>query len=302
VGGVFVIALLAAAAAQGADDSFGADASKLFPVMEGWNPRGAPASFTPSNLYEFNDGEAEIYLLYGFKQVRICDYVNAQDAKRRLSAEIYKMGSPLEAFGIYSAYRGKRGKTVAVGAEGYQSSTQLLFYKGLIFGKLTTSDPREDAAKALLDCATKIAAVLPGDGAKPQELELLKTDVTVPGTEQYLMNEPLDLPCFKRVLLAEATLPSQAAPARLILVMTESSDDADRAAKAFEEYIKSAGGTAAWQAGASRPTLEANSDKLKHILLRRSGNRLAGICQLEKSDNGTALLDAWQNRLEGTPH
>src|SRR4051794_18151606 len=53
-----LLALAACVAAGGAGPSCN--------LVAGWTPQGAPRAYTAENLFEYMDGNAEGYLLYGF--------------------------------------------------------------------------------------------------------------------------------------------------------------------------------------------------------------------------------------------
>ncbi len=76
----------------------------------GWAMEGKVATYTPENLYRYIDGEAEIYLPYGFKKAATVRYVKtdtptAGPQEKGMVVNIFEMGSLLDAFGIYANYR-----------------------------------------------------------------------------------------------------------------------------------------------------------------------------------------------------
>jgi hypothetical protein len=65
--------------------------------------RQEPASFyKPDTLYEYIDGGADVYLLYDFQRLL---HQNFRTPGGELTADIYDLGKPENAFGIYSAAR-----------------------------------------------------------------------------------------------------------------------------------------------------------------------------------------------------
>ncbi|MBD3223101.1 MAG: hypothetical protein GF313_00110, partial [Caldithrix sp.] len=53
-----------------------------------WQKSGTPLTFDRENLYGRINGGAEIFLEYGFEQLLVQKYMNAQ---KRLELEIYRM-------------------------------------------------------------------------------------------------------------------------------------------------------------------------------------------------------------------
>jgi hypothetical protein len=75
--------------------------------------RQEPASFyKPDTLYEYIDGGADVYLLYDFQRLL---HQNFRTPGGELTADIYDLGKPENAFGIYSAERSPRYKFVTLG-------------------------------------------------------------------------------------------------------------------------------------------------------------------------------------------
>ena len=90
----------------------------------GWAMEGRVATYTPENLYQYINGEAEIYLPYGFKKAACVRYIKASTPSGRpqekgMGVNIFEMGSPLDAFGIYSNFRSSTLPPLKVGAEGF---------------------------------------------------------------------------------------------------------------------------------------------------------------------------------------
>src|SRR4051794_27389697 len=63
---------------------------------------GQPSLYKPDNLYEYIDGGADVYLLYDFQQLL---HQELKDGGAELTADIYEMRTPEDAFGIYAAER-----------------------------------------------------------------------------------------------------------------------------------------------------------------------------------------------------
>jgi hypothetical protein len=94
------VAFLAAAAAG--------DAVKLLPgpdSVPGWTLKEEPRTYRPDDLYEYIDGNADLFLSYGFVQVTVGDYAPTDGSEGWITVDVYDMGAPLHAFGVYRAER-----------------------------------------------------------------------------------------------------------------------------------------------------------------------------------------------------
>src|ERR1039457_3038690 len=91
-------------------------------------PNGkAAVRFYSADLYQYMDGGADIYLKYGLVALAHREY---QGAGAEMTADVFDMGGPLQAFGIYSAERSPEYHFIPIGAEGYSSESTLNFLQG----------------------------------------------------------------------------------------------------------------------------------------------------------------------------
>src|SRR5512137_1084518 len=72
---------------------------------EGWVMEEKPALFTEETLFDHINGEAELYFPYGFDALATARYVKKDAQGSEVMADVYRMGTLLGAFGIWSNYR-----------------------------------------------------------------------------------------------------------------------------------------------------------------------------------------------------
>ncbi len=86
----------------------------------GWVRGGDARCYSPDALYEYIDGAADLYLSYGFKQAVVGDYVKSGEGEHWITVDVYDMGAPLHAFGIYGAEKPPDVAEADVGEYGMQ--------------------------------------------------------------------------------------------------------------------------------------------------------------------------------------
>jgi hypothetical protein len=131
-----------------------------------------PARFYSSDLYRYMDGGADIYLKYGLVAMAHRDY---RIAGVDMTVDVFDMGSPLQAFGIYSSERSPEYHFVDIGAEGYSSETTLNFLQGRYYVRLSAFG--EGAAAALDKFAREISRKIGGDRSLPALPDMLPREV-----------------------------------------------------------------------------------------------------------------------------
>lgn len=149
-------------------------------------PQDKPFLYKPDTLYQYIDGGADVYLLYEFRSLL---HQNFKSGDAELTADIYDMGNPEDAFGIYAAERSPGYKFMAIGVEGYRSEGILNFLQDHYYVKLSGSGPN---AGALLDQFARIlSGRIGGSRTLPALLERLPQEHRVKHSEQYMRKDPL---------------------------------------------------------------------------------------------------------------
>ena len=182
---LFVAAGLVFAPAAAQDRKADPALAALVPRLEGWKEDGAPRSFFPETLYEYIDGAAENYLSYDFRQLFVVD-LKKEGTEAALTVEVYDMGLPGNAFGIFGAERYPENAPVAVGDLGYLEGESLNFVAGRYYVKLLSYGLKEATAPTLTDFGQKLAAAAPGKGGLPPLLAAFPKEGLVARSERYV--------------------------------------------------------------------------------------------------------------------
>jgi hypothetical protein len=97
---------------------------KLLPIVSDWQLAEEPKMYTPDNLYDYIDGNCELYFSYGFKSLVSASYKNDKAPEQTVTVDIYDMGTSLGAFGVYSSQSHPDYSFQAMGCEAIVSSQQ----------------------------------------------------------------------------------------------------------------------------------------------------------------------------------
>ena len=147
---------------------------------------GSPGFYTPDNLYEYMDGGADIFLLYG---VRSLLHLDLRSKSADITVDVFDMGSADTAFGIYAAERSPDEPYVPIGTEGYANKGALNFFQDQYYVKLQGFGEGADAA--LDTIARAITARIGTNHTFPAVFSRLPTENRKPHSEQYIPNDPL---------------------------------------------------------------------------------------------------------------
>jgi len=164
-------------------------------AVAGWKMTGKPASYTRANLYDYIDGGADLYLSYGFRRAAVAEYSGPD--KARLTVELYDMGSPYDAFGVFA--REKPKEAPRIGDSASYAGGLLTFWKNSLFARVFVERESPAAREALLKFGKLTSSAIRMKGRKPPLLHLLPQTGLVAGSLRYLhtdttLNSVLYLP------------------------------------------------------------------------------------------------------------
>ena len=290
---VFVAPVLAACAvAYGQEDALLENLTQPH-LPKGWKCSGDAKTYDRSNLYELIDGEAEVYFPYGFKRAIAVSYASTDHPQDGVAAEIYEMGSDLDAFGVYSNYRDATSKLVGLGTEGFASDTQAMFYRDRFFVKVRTRGTSSQNRAALMPCAQAISRALSKNTSRPEELDLLDIPALVPQTQQYFAQSVLGYDFFSTGLTADATL--SALPVKVFVIIEVTSKTAHQALERYEAFLVSANAYPRWRELPNGKILVVEDPLYKGVLAKQIGNIIIGVAKLPNPDRGLPVLEQLQS-------
>jgi hypothetical protein len=181
-GFLLVVAALAALPsilpAGGAVDDFGRSIPK---TIGSWEAREPDRAYDRQTIYDYMDGGAEVFLAFDFHEVWTRRYVPRGSAPKggeaagpeapELTLDIYDMGSPAEAFGIFSCDR--EDPDAGIGQDSEAGFGLLRFRQGRFFVTVTASTEDDAALRAVLEVGRAALVSLGPPGPRPALLELL---------------------------------------------------------------------------------------------------------------------------------
>ena len=179
---VFFLAL-AAGLAQGREGS--PELAALVPRVDAWTRTEVPRSFFPESLFEYIDGAAESYLSYDFRELLVVD-LEKKGAEATLTLEIYDMGSPVNAFGIFGAERYPENRAVSIGELGYLEGEALNFMTGRFYVKMLGFGLGEETGSVLAGVGAQVAAAVKVKGSLPAFVLAFPKENLVAQSEKYI--------------------------------------------------------------------------------------------------------------------
>ena len=135
-------------------------------LVAGWTQQGATRAYQADNLFEYMDGNAEGYLLYGFVAMHGVTCIRDGDS---ILIDISEFADNDSAYGMFSANRDPRLPAETLGAGGQVTPRRVIFTKDRFYAELA-ANPEKDHTPALRAFSAAIEKLLPGSAAAPAAL------------------------------------------------------------------------------------------------------------------------------------
>jgi len=253
----------------------------------GWLVEGKASVYDRETLSDRIDGEAELYFPYGFQRMAAARYASPKNPRAGMDVEIFRMGSLLDAFGMYANYRQAEGRTLDIGAGASLSGSQLFSYQGRYFLQLQITGTEIPDADALAACGRAVAALLPGPAHGPGELSALDRPGLVKGSERYLPESLLGYDFLNRGFMADAALGDS--KFRVFLLLGATPQSASAVAQRYRSQLAAATTLAV---GADEQVLEGGDPLYGPVTLVRKGACLAGALKTSKGKEIQLFLES----------
>lgn len=120
------------------DTAANAGAAFFPPEIESFSLTGRVRVFTKDNLYEYVNGHAEYFLSAGFVGLAVGEYIRAgaDSPEPDVVVDIFDMGEPIQAFGVFADEAGEGSSIAGKGMVGAKTSQGLSFVGGKYYVKI----------------------------------------------------------------------------------------------------------------------------------------------------------------------
>jgi len=132
--------------------------------INGWRADVKVDAYDRKTLFHYIDGGAELYLAYHFQKVYVHTYTKAGEPD--IIMDIYEMGTPEDAFGVFTSER--EGEDIGIGQGSEYEAGLLRFFKGRFFVSIMTYEETPQSRKAVYLLARTVADAIQSTGDKPK--------------------------------------------------------------------------------------------------------------------------------------
>ncbi len=160
----------------------------MLPEFPDWEFQEEPQTYVPGTLFEYIDGASEAYLSYDFKELIVGNY-QKKGSETTLTLEIYDMGTPLNAFGIFSSERFPESPEAGIGVAGYLEEEVLNFVAGPYYVKLICYNGQENTPQYLKLFGAEVEKRVKDKGSLPELFKCFPAEGRVKNSEKYIKKD-----------------------------------------------------------------------------------------------------------------
>jgi hypothetical protein len=249
-------------------------------LVPGWTPQGEARSFVADNLFEYMDGNAEGYLLYGFQTMH---GVTCQKGGVTLIVDVSDFGDADSAYGMFCANRDLRKPLAKIGMGGQIVPRRAIFAKGQYYVEVG-AEPEGDHTVILQAWTAALEKLATGSNEVPAALSWFPT-----AGQQSLRLVPesvLGIRLLKRGYVGQYDIGKA-------FVVTEAS--AESAAAVMQKLRERFGETV--KASIGDDAFQVTDKYLGRVCIARKGRYLAGYGNLADGQDAVKLVTLLASRL-----
>ncbi len=185
---VVVSAIIMTAACDGnKGDNMATEAARAVPneILD-WKVTDTVETYDRESIFDYINGAGEVYRSFAFRGVTVWRF-SKPDAPD-ITVEIFDMGSPEDAYGVFSYTRESEESGIGGGYE--QRGSVLCFWQNRYYVCLAAYESTDDVRQAVTMLARSIAQELPQSGDIPRLIGLLPQEGMARHTERFFHIHP----------------------------------------------------------------------------------------------------------------
>jgi len=204
-------------------------------IPKEWTLIHGPETYNKKTLFDHVNGQAELYLKYGFRQSIFAIYQNKNKTQNQIEVDIYDMGNVLQAFGVFSRFRNE-DRPGGFGLDSFLDDHTALFYKGKYYVMLYATESNPDSLRQF---SKLVSSKISDPSSPPKEISFFPKPGLKPGSIQYFPEGLLGHQFLKNGF--QGTYVDGEKEHSLFLAIFKDSKDAEGGLKAYQDDLSKKG-------------------------------------------------------------
>ena len=262
-------------------------------IPKEWTLIQGPQTYNKKTLFEHINGQAELFLKYGFQKSVFAIYQSKKSRENQIEIDIYDMGNVLQAFGVFSRFRNE-DRPGGFGLDSYLDDHSAFFYKGKFFVMVYATESNPD----LMSQFSKLIALKISDPSPPpKEISYFPRNGLKPGSIQYFSEGLLGHQFLKRGF--QGSYMEGEKEFHLFLAIFKDSQEAMNALKFYKDDLSKKGKVS------SESLIQVGNNALKgedpyqgKVIVIQKGFYLLGVAGFEKEEVGENRLAEFMKNMK----
>ncbi len=154
----------------------------LFPETIGdWVRQDTSITYDRETIFDYINGAGEVYRSYAFSHVLVDRY--EKSGGQAVTVEVFDMGNPEDAFGVFSYAREQEEEGIGAGYE--RKGSVLCFWQDRFYVCIAAEQRDADPEAVLGEVAQGISETLPAPGPRPALMTALPSEGLVPFSDRF---------------------------------------------------------------------------------------------------------------------
>ena len=258
----------------------------------GWKIHDKVMWFTPENLYQHIDGRAEFYLAYDIIGMCFVSFEKSSDRGIFIDISIYDMGTPTNAFGVFSIERPQGSPQLKLGRDAYRSGTDYYIWKGRYYVQIIVANDSIGLQQIAMNMAKKLTASLHDSNEPVWGLTALPKANLVPQSVRYYLVDAMALDFMQNTYMARYHRGET--EVTVFLSQRDSVGSARATVDRFIEHADLYGKEANLLTVNDIELVSCDMGEINDIVFQK-GRLVAGVTEVEDQNVGLqAAIDLWR--------
>jgi len=254
----------------------------FIPEVPGFKPLAPVQSYGPQNLSDKINGKAELYLSAGFQEMSCRSFQLAEGEKAHVEVFIYDMGTPQNAYAVFSGQRRPDSASSDLTANAYATGNALFFTQGRYYVELVGDRASPALQNSLKTCAKALLDKLPSEGGAKDWTKLLPPEGLAKDTVRLSAADTFGMAGFNHVLTADYTFKDGYATG--FLAERDTKEQAQEDARRYRDFLLGVGYKKIQPPGAPEGSEVLTLEDSSFEIILVQGKILAGVHDASSPD------------------
>ena len=180
--GLSVVTLAALCmAACGGEQQMSYLAQLLPDQVDNWRLSDSTSTYNRQSIFDYINGAGEVYRSFAFGEVLVARY--SREGSGDISVELFDMGNPADAYGVFSYAR--ESEEMGIGGGYERKGGVICFWQNRYYVCVAADQSSGEPTPQLMDLARTISEQLPAESERPNLVAMLPTEGMVAFSERF---------------------------------------------------------------------------------------------------------------------